>query len=147
MCWMPPARPTFGTAPLALLNRPELEWEYVPELTAQITPAHLGRCDALYINAPLVTRASFAQGNGRTRIVRGMALGRFGGCRGVHGKRRDPDDPAPWRSPARGGGRLAYAGESEAYRKLTPLYPPHWSSILTPSVSGELAESGLLRQS
>ncbi len=34
--------PTFGTAPFALLNRPELEWEYVPELTAQITPAHLG---------------------------------------------------------------------------------------------------------
>jgi phosphoglycerate dehydrogenase-like enzyme len=67
--------PTFGTAPLALLDRPELEWEYFPEPTAQITPAHLARYDALYINAPLVTRASFAQGSGRTRVIARHGVG------------------------------------------------------------------------
>jgi phosphoglycerate dehydrogenase-like enzyme len=67
--------PTFGTTPLALLERPELEWEYFPEPAAEITPAHLARYDALYINAPLVTRTSFAQGNGRTRIIARHGVG------------------------------------------------------------------------
>jgi D-3-phosphoglycerate dehydrogenase len=67
--------PTFGAAPLALLDRPDLEWEYFPESTTQIAPAHLARYDAIYLNAPLVTRATFAQGNGRTRIIARHGVG------------------------------------------------------------------------
>jgi phosphoglycerate dehydrogenase-like enzyme len=67
--------PTFGTAPLAVLNHPGLEWEYLPEPVARIAPAHLARYDALYINAPLVTRETFAQGNGRTRIIARHGVG------------------------------------------------------------------------
>ncbi len=67
--------PTFGTAPLALLDQSELEWEYFPKRTAEITPPHLARYDALYINTPLVTYASFAQGNGRTRIIARHGVG------------------------------------------------------------------------
>ncbi len=67
--------PSFGTAPLKLLDRPELEWEYFPEQTTQITPVHLARYDALYINGPLVTRDSFAQGNGRTRMIARHGVG------------------------------------------------------------------------
>lgn len=67
--------PTFGSAPLKLLDRPELEWEYFPEQVKEIAPAHLARYDALYINAPLVTPASFAQGAGRTRIIARHGVG------------------------------------------------------------------------
>jgi phosphoglycerate dehydrogenase-like enzyme len=67
--------PTFGTAALKLLERPGLEWEYFPEPVKQIAPAHLARYDALYINAPLVTPASFAQGAGRTRIIARHGVG------------------------------------------------------------------------
>jgi D-3-phosphoglycerate dehydrogenase len=67
--------PTFGAAPLKLLERPELEWEYFAEPVKEIAPGHLARYDALYINAPLVTRASFAQGAGRTRIIARHGVG------------------------------------------------------------------------
>jgi D-3-phosphoglycerate dehydrogenase len=67
--------PSFGSAPLKLLDRPELEWEYFPEQVKEITPVHLARYDALYINGPLVTRASFAQGSGRTRMIARHGVG------------------------------------------------------------------------
>ncbi len=67
--------PTFGPEPLKLLERPGLEWEYFPEPVTEIAPAHLARYDALYINAPLVTRATFAQGAGRTRIIARHGVG------------------------------------------------------------------------
>ena len=67
--------PSFGTAPLALLDRPQVEWEYFPDSITEVASTHLARYDALYINAPLVTQSSFAQGNGRTRIIARHGVG------------------------------------------------------------------------
>jgi phosphoglycerate dehydrogenase-like enzyme len=68
--------PTFGREALRVLdNDPEITWEFLPEPTDEIAPAHLARYDALYVNAPRVTRASFAQGPGRTRIIARHGVG------------------------------------------------------------------------
>ena len=41
--------PSFGTGPLALLDRPGVEWEWLPPLSA-IGPEHIAAYDALYVN-------------------------------------------------------------------------------------------------
>lgn len=62
--------PTFGRQALALLDQePRIEWEFFPEELKEITPEHLARYDALYINMPRTTRASFAGNLHRTRII------------------------------------------------------------------------------
>src|SRR5260370_42283357 len=67
--------PTFGRAPFKVLdNDPRVEWEMLPAADA-ITPADLGRFDALYVNAPRVGAESFAGGQVRTRIVARHGVG------------------------------------------------------------------------
>jgi D-3-phosphoglycerate dehydrogenase len=70
-------QPTFGTAPLGLLDEaPGITWEYLADLPAELTPDHMARYDALYINAPRVTRASFGTGGRpRTRIIARHGVG------------------------------------------------------------------------
>jgi phosphoglycerate dehydrogenase-like enzyme len=68
--------PTFGRAPLRLLDDdPRVEWEFLPEDANEIAPADLGQYDALYVNAPRVSRASFAGGQARTRIIARHGVG------------------------------------------------------------------------
>ncbi len=67
--------PTFGSEALRVLDDPALRWEFFPAPAAEITPAHLARYDAIYVNAPRVTRASFAQGPGRTRLIARHGVG------------------------------------------------------------------------
>ncbi len=68
--------PTFGREALRVLDdAPAVRWEFIPEPAAEIAPAHLARYDAIYVNAPLVTRASFAQGPGRTRLIARHGVG------------------------------------------------------------------------
>ncbi|HET9018137.1 MAG TPA: NAD(P)-dependent oxidoreductase [Acetobacteraceae bacterium] len=68
--------PAFGREALHVLDGDAtVKWEFFPEPTREITPAHLARYDALYINAPLVTRASFAEGAGRTRVIARHGVG------------------------------------------------------------------------
>ena len=68
--------PAFGREALQVLDGDAaVKWEFLPDTTQEIAPAHLARYDALYINAPLVTRASFAQGAGRTRLIARHGVG------------------------------------------------------------------------
>ncbi len=68
--------PTFGRAPLALLERdPRIEWEFLPEPLTEIGPRHLAHYDALYLNAPRVSRASFPADGLRTRIIARHGVG------------------------------------------------------------------------
>jgi phosphoglycerate dehydrogenase-like enzyme len=68
--------PTFGHEALRVLDAdPAIQWEFFPELTAEIQPEHLARYDAIYVNVPRVTRASFAAGAGRTRIIARHGVG------------------------------------------------------------------------
>jgi len=68
--------PAFGHEALRVLdNDPAVRWEFFAEPGAEITPAHLARYDAIYVNAPRVTRASFAGGSGRTRLIARHGVG------------------------------------------------------------------------
>jgi D-3-phosphoglycerate dehydrogenase len=69
-------RPAFGTEALRILDdAPGLAWEYLPESVSELTPALLNRYDAVYVNAPRVTRASFGNGAVRTRILARHGVG------------------------------------------------------------------------
>ena len=62
--------PTFGREALALLDKDlRIEWEFFPDDVKEIAPEHLAGYDALYINMPRVTRATFAGNVRRARII------------------------------------------------------------------------------
>lgn len=68
--------PSFGKEALRILDgEPGLSWEFMPESVSEITPAILGRYDAVLVNAPRVSRASFGNGNVRTRILARHGVG------------------------------------------------------------------------
>jgi phosphoglycerate dehydrogenase-like enzyme len=68
--------PSFGTGPLALLaDDPRIEWEFLPESAAEITPDVMARYDGLYVNSPRVTKASVAQSDLRVQIVSRHGVG------------------------------------------------------------------------
>jgi phosphoglycerate dehydrogenase-like enzyme len=69
-------KPAFGTEALRILDdEPGISWEYIPESVTELTPALLGRYDAIYVNAPRVTRASFGNGAVRARILARHGVG------------------------------------------------------------------------
>lgn len=48
----PSGEPSFGNGPLTLLaDDPRIEWEFLPELLAEITPDVMARYDGLYVNS------------------------------------------------------------------------------------------------
>ena len=68
--------PSFGRGPLALLDDdPRIEWEWLPESVAEITPAIMARYDGLYVNSPQVTAAAVAGDDLRVRIVARHGVG------------------------------------------------------------------------
>ncbi len=68
--------PSFGNAALALLNdEPRIDWEFLPESVAEITPDIMARYDALYVNSPRVGAASVARADLRVRIVARHGVG------------------------------------------------------------------------
>jgi phosphoglycerate dehydrogenase-like enzyme len=68
--------PAFGEEALRVLDHdPAVRWEFFPDATDEITPAQLARYDALYVNAPRVTSASFTEGPGRTRLIARHGVG------------------------------------------------------------------------
>jgi phosphoglycerate dehydrogenase-like enzyme len=68
--------PAFGREALRILdNAPDIAWEFMPESVSEITPAQMARYDALYVNAPRVSRASFGNGEVRARIVARHGVG------------------------------------------------------------------------
>ena len=66
-------RPSFGPVPLELLNDPRVSWEWLPPLDA-IGPAQTAAFDALYVNTPPVTYASFGP-QVRTRVIARHGVG------------------------------------------------------------------------
>ena len=58
----PDGEPSFGAAPLALLDEaPSIEWEYLSDACTEITPEIAAAYDGLYVNSPLVTADSVAR--------------------------------------------------------------------------------------
>src|SRR5882672_1979175 len=70
-------QPSFGAAPLEILGAAKdvLQWEYMPESVAEITPDQAARYDAIYVNSPKVTAASVARGDCRLAIVARHGVG------------------------------------------------------------------------
>jgi phosphoglycerate dehydrogenase-like enzyme len=69
-------QPSFGTAPLALLEADSgIAWEFVPEAVDEITPDIMARYDGLYVNSPRVTAASVARPDLRVKIVARHGVG------------------------------------------------------------------------
>ncbi|MFO1398627.1 MAG: NAD(P)-dependent oxidoreductase [Burkholderiales bacterium] len=68
--------PAFGRAALAILEHaPGLEWEYLPEVVREITPAHAARYDALYVNMARTPAAAVAAPDVRLRVVARHGVG------------------------------------------------------------------------
>lgn len=68
--------PAFGRRALTVLEaNPAIEWEYIPEALREITPEVAARYDAIYVNAPKVTRASVARDDCRVRIFARHGVG------------------------------------------------------------------------
>ena len=68
--------PAFGRAALEILDRdPNLEWEYLPAVVAEIGPELAAQYDALYINIARVPAAAVARADCRLRIVARHGVG------------------------------------------------------------------------
>jgi D-3-phosphoglycerate dehydrogenase len=68
--------PAFGSAALDLLDRaPGIDWEYLPDVVAEITADHAARYDALYVNLPRVPAAAVARVDCRLRVVARHGVG------------------------------------------------------------------------
>ena len=68
--------PAFGDAALDILrNAPHIEWEYLPELVAVVTPDHAARYDAIYVNNPRVPDTAVARADCRLRVVARHGVG------------------------------------------------------------------------
>ena len=68
--------PAFGAPVLDILkNAPGIEWEYLPEVVAEITPDIAARYDALYVNIPRVPAAAVARGDHRLKVVARHGVG------------------------------------------------------------------------
>ncbi len=72
----PAGEPSFGAGALEVLaGNPEIEWEYLPESVAAITPEIAARYDGLYVNSPRVDRAAVSRADRRVRIVARHGVG------------------------------------------------------------------------
>ncbi len=72
----PSGAPSFGNAPLALLSGDaRIEWEFLPEVVNEITPAIMARYDALYVNAPRVGAAALAGPDLRVKLIARHGVG------------------------------------------------------------------------
>ncbi|MEL7466739.1 MAG: hypothetical protein AAFN79_21875, partial [Pseudomonadota bacterium] len=67
--------PCFTPAAFDELNaNPDIEWEWMEE-TAEITPDHAARYDAIHVNLPRVTAASVARDDCRVKIFARNGVG------------------------------------------------------------------------
>lgn len=68
--------PAFGRKALALLDGADaLEWDYLPEVVAHLTPDHAAAYDAVYVNTARVPAAAIARADCRLRVVARHGVG------------------------------------------------------------------------
>ena len=67
--------PTFGRAPLAVLDQPNIEWEWIDCDHPEVTPEIAAKYDALHINLQRVTEATVAGPDRRLKIVARNGVG------------------------------------------------------------------------
>ena len=68
--------PSFGLGPLELLKQEQhIDWEFIDETVAEITPDIMARYDGLHVNSPAVTARSVARADCRVRLVSRHGVG------------------------------------------------------------------------
>lgn len=68
--------PTFGSAPLALLDAdPRIDWEFLPDLVDEITPDLMAQYDAIFVNKPRVSARAVSRDDCRVRIIARNGVG------------------------------------------------------------------------
>ena len=68
--------PAFGRAALKHLDDAEgVEWDYLPEVVAELTPDHAAHYDAVYVNIARVPAAAVARPDCRLRVVARHGVG------------------------------------------------------------------------
>lgn len=67
--------PVFGREPLKALDVPGLEWEWLPKGIREVTAAHAGKYDALYVNSPKVPAAAVAGKDLRLKLISRHGVG------------------------------------------------------------------------
>jgi phosphoglycerate dehydrogenase-like enzyme len=68
--------PAFGHAALSILEHTaSLEWEYLPEIVRELTPAHAARYDAVYVNMARTPASAVAGPDVRLRVVARHGVG------------------------------------------------------------------------
>ena len=68
--------PAFGAAALAILDRAaNVDWEYLPALTREITADHAACYDAIYVNTPRVPASAVSRDDCRLRVIARHGVG------------------------------------------------------------------------
>jgi phosphoglycerate dehydrogenase-like enzyme len=68
--------PAFGRKALAILaDAPDIEWEYLPAVVRELTPAHAAQYDAVYVNMARTPASAVARADCRLRIVARHGVG------------------------------------------------------------------------
>ena len=67
--------PSFGREVLALLDRDDVEWEWIPESPPEITPDIAARYDGIHLGGPRITAASIAREDCRLKIIARHGVG------------------------------------------------------------------------
>jgi D-3-phosphoglycerate dehydrogenase len=67
--------PIYGRAALRILDDPRIEWEYLATPTAEFTPEHAARYDALCVFSSRVSRATLSGADRRLKLVARFGVG------------------------------------------------------------------------
>jgi D-3-phosphoglycerate dehydrogenase len=67
--------PIYGRAALRILDDPRIEWEYLAAQTAEFTPEHAARYDALCVFSSRVSRATLSGPDRRLKLVARFGVG------------------------------------------------------------------------
>jgi phosphoglycerate dehydrogenase-like enzyme len=71
----PSGEPICGREALKILDDPRVEWEYLPDAPAELTPEHAARYDAICMLGGRVTRNTLARGDSRLKLIARFGVG------------------------------------------------------------------------
>jgi phosphoglycerate dehydrogenase-like enzyme len=71
----PDGKPIFDAACLKALDDPRIEWEWLPEIEAELTPATASKYDALCVMLAKVTRATVSGADRRLKLIARFGVG------------------------------------------------------------------------
>ena len=71
----PSGEPICGRDALRILDAPGIEWEFLPEVAAELTPEHAARYDAICVLGAKVTRKTVSGPERRLKLIARFGVG------------------------------------------------------------------------